>query len=713
MTSQEICSIIDANDSAFDIFAILEELKQISSFQIILQDLNDQGKMILELLFERLPFPLIFANQVQKEFIDQINISCGNNSTEFIWNRYQSKSCNNYHSFWKATECIRIYGVFNNLEKYLRNQMLFYLDNTRIDFILDFSVTCYNIFKARNLNPNGCHRLLLGCKGVGKSSLLEALIKFLPDLFKEQESQMVAIFHDYQPVKMMKNGNISPPPLPSDIILEYLEEHGKFTKDEFNIYQKKIQKHPSYLEKLLANKNLFAICVFDEMQNVYLNKYGSRVISELFVLGGLLNGRVYIILTGNMKDLRALCFDNLDESDRIKFPGYIPGSNLNSTKFKPKTIKPMMNKEDFEGLCMTISLRPTEELYNWTGGVPGTMRDFLSTQEKFPLSAKDYLIVNGMPKVILHALARAIDYSYSDGEFPYAFTKTIFFNDFMNAFNEITEITSSKLPAPLPKVFYDLADEGIIQYDGNLIGFGSLYISTQSLSSYYKVIEHEAQSLRNPSGENQELAEKVIMKYVAKAGADLNNDFGKKIFGFNLSSINVEDLLLNEIDWSAVRTPNCLVLYKEKSGKTGKDILGADGVILQPIDSNQYCAHRIQIKLASKPNSFILKGSEADKKQTSALNICKKFEENKQNCIDVYNKCKINLAEQKFYLLTNCIIDQSAETCLKDHGISIIDRFTLATYVFLQKYISNTNNATPGFWPKLGLLFCLPEQRTT
>lgn len=507
------------------------------------------------------------------------------------------------------------------------------LDSTREQFARETYRALHYLMDGYHKDNTGYQRLLLGRKGVGKTTFLKTMQNIAKDLFGDN---LITIYEHYLNPETSK--------LPSMLITNEL------TGNVTNMVMSKITNYiPSVLnynitnntisssEKALEKNGKFVFLVLDEIQSLYLtNSYGKSIIGEISEIGGALAGRILCIITGSSYHLRQLCFAKLPVDKKIEFPNYI-SLDLNSTKFSFRWIYPFLEIEDFEKLVEyfykkskknyynTDQKRINTEMYLKTGGNARLLSDYIINDkcDSYSVSMRHFQSnqtdPNDMIKYkILEAVYKCTN-AYVDKDF-ISTTEELPTN--ISAFQTWTKlikyrIISEKIETDenfevLPLI-YNLADSGHIRYIDDrfetygLIGLGSPLIYLQLASKgKYEISLDEAVALKSPNTQpNDDIAENITLRFLAKNASKLlqvdsnfrmiDKDVQKIVLKYEYTNILVKEVHANYDQDQIVNR-----LFKE-CYENNKDVFGMDGLLLEEdqLNGNELIAHRIQIKLGS------------------------------------------------------------------------------------------------------------------
>jgi hypothetical protein len=243
-----------------------------------------------------------------------------------------------------------------------------YLDESRLRVVRDAACTLDLLVDGKLVDANRFRRLLLGCKGVGKSTLLTQLASCARDCFSKRGLVTV----------VLKGSTCND--LPVDVI-----------RRACGVRLRPAAPGGSRVDALdaaLVAKRLFVFLLVDEVQQIFArHPAGSDAIAELTELGDSVAGRVHVIMTGSGSVTRRLCFGKLrmGSDEALQYRWY-SGCDMNSTKYNAVTVFPFLGP-DFVGALDTMCRRrgsslgqvmaelegSVAELYLLTSGVAGAM----------------------------------------------------------------------------------------------------------------------------------------------------------------------------------------------------------------------------------------------------------------------------------------------------------------------------------------------------
>jgi hypothetical protein len=111
-----------------------------------------------------------------------------------------------------------------------------------------------------------------------------------------------------------------------------------------------------YLQQFLMAAGQFVFFVVDDFHLAFsaLVPRGKLFVADMFALGSGCGGHVFAIISGCSDVLRQLCFATLPTSKRVQFPHYDPAVDMNSTKYVPMWIFPLIRAEDVRGFAKTV-----------------------------------------------------------------------------------------------------------------------------------------------------------------------------------------------------------------------------------------------------------------------------------------------------------------------------------------------------------------------
>ena len=589
------------------------------------------------------------------------------------------------------------------------------LDETRRAFVREQASVVSCLMKGELNKQNRFRRLLLGCKAVGKTTLLKSLLKAANTAYP--------LYVSYADTKVrlgriichhLRKSGIKPnisesleeacvdEPTCNIILQQQLDLYDLLLHDESYFRGCGIvpgmagrivsaASQPPLFTRLSAllqsaDKKLFL--VVDELNDVYMGAFpeGRLTIDDILALGEDASGQINCIISGSSTRLRQLAFAKLPNELKSNYPNYT-GVDLNSTKYQPRWIYPFLDVDSFLCLYRTINHMPDNyvpseeetdalsELFIKTGGSPGVLSECLQNRESstYHVSAKS---VKFDPEpderaqvfqAIYEALPRCTD-NLNHLTFAAATTHLI-----------PTHLAKSLADHP-ESILYDMADAGLIRYitctdDPTLkrIGFGSpLVYFTVAMQGKLIVTAFEAAALYMPSGHKMGVvAENVTCRFLAKAFEKIAKVPNPVKFS-EISPLNLN----KEGDEHPVSFDH-YVMYKELMH--GRDAFGADAVVLIPDDHKSSIAYHVQVKLGT---STISTEAEKGVKQDSAEDIAAKFFSREKLALEAYKRSGIPLSNLFRYLATTRSITPAALEYFKHKNISVLDEEFLFEHVW-------------------------------
>ena len=299
------------------------------------------------------------------------------------------------------------------------------LDDSRSDFVHDQALTLANLVRGELVKKTRFRRLLLGCKSVGKTTLLMGLKDAASAAYPDQ---LLTFYISYGAggsterlatavCGFLRKHNIIPDldELLRDLGASQatLETFKRVDLDAYDVllgdqafFQQVGLKLGTALHLTsaihltplftrlstclqLANKRLFLLV--DELNFVYTGKFevnGNLIISDLMAIGDDRNGFIHCVISGSSSNLRRLAFAKLPEDEWKLYPQYKPGFDLNNTKFQARWIYPFLDAASFTQLfhiCQAEKASPLDDsfipdAFVKTGGSPGGLDEWLETR---------------------------------------------------------------------------------------------------------------------------------------------------------------------------------------------------------------------------------------------------------------------------------------------------------------------------------------------
>lgn len=437
------------------------------------------------------------------------------------------------------------------------------LDVTRSKFVREEASTVASLVEGSLSGRNRFRRLLLGCKAVGKTTLLKSLLTAAQAAYPDGLLTLYVSYADTDESRLavkicryLRDSGINPS------ITDHLQGAGVNESTRTIIQQQDLdlynlllrdeaffcklgitagmadllvaaaRRKPLFtrLSELLrsANKRLFL--VVDELQNVYTGAFpeGQRIIDDVRALGEDTNGQIHCIISGSSTYMRRLAFGNLPSELKPNYPNYT-GVDLNNTKYQARWIYPFLDVASFRSLyCKMVKKLEYElseeetaaltELFIQTGGSPGGLSECVQGRESstYHISTKSVMFNPPNEKAqVLRALYKALP-RITNVPDPLAIAA------------DTTCLISTHLApdlAAIPEnILYDMADAGLIRYvteDSTMkqIGFGSplVYFET-AMQGKNTVTSFEVAALCYPCGPVLAVtAEKVASHFLADA----------------------------------------------------------------------------------------------------------------------------------------------------------------------------------------------------
>jgi hypothetical protein len=210
-----------------------------------------------------------------------------------------------------------------------------WLDSSRSAIVFDTACTLYRLVVSKNLRgATAYRRLILGRKGVGKSMLLENLC-----IVSDQILRSRGLITVYASLDDKENRDV----LITDIIAREFKSRKLALPAACSINE---------LEQFLEEHDKALFLVLDEIHLAYTSHsavHGKDIIQQVLSIGSSRRGRIHCVLSGSSTVVRRLCFAKItsEEAERGGYVNYIPGLDLNSTKFTPLWIHPFLDATDF------------------------------------------------------------------------------------------------------------------------------------------------------------------------------------------------------------------------------------------------------------------------------------------------------------------------------------------------------------------------------
>lgn len=160
------------------------------------------------------------------------------------------------------------------------------LDDTRIAFIQDTAITLRSLVIGELVGSTDYRRLLLGRKGIGKTTLLTSLLQSAKKHLGRFQMLCVYISYDISENKDR---------LPVELIRRALKKDYSISLPEEIVYV-------TGLEEWLVQQNSFLFLVLDAFHLVYTNDCptaGKDIVTEASSIGSSRLGRIHCVLSGS------------------------------------------------------------------------------------------------------------------------------------------------------------------------------------------------------------------------------------------------------------------------------------------------------------------------------------------------------------------------------------------------------------------------------
>lgn len=258
------------------------------------------------------------------------------------------------------------------------------LDDSRTLLLQEQTKTLESLAAGKLKNQNRFRRLLLGRKGVGKTTFLQGLLEAAHTTYGSKlltqyisyatSTELLAV----QLFRRLETEGILP------TLAEYLTETNLerylspealnlIKTNELSVYKlllisetqaRAMKFSPGAADHIataasfiplfarisawLAKHGKFLFLVVDELQNVFTGSFhnGDEIIRELLALGDNQDGRIHCILSGSSTNLRQLAFAEIPMTSELvsHYPNY-KAVDLNSTKFQACWIYPFLDAD--------------------------------------------------------------------------------------------------------------------------------------------------------------------------------------------------------------------------------------------------------------------------------------------------------------------------------------------------------------------------------
>ncbi len=536
---------------------------------------------------------------------------------EHIWTsqkNWRSRSCSGEPTFhWKIKEknfrfdhisklsstyhCL-VSGKMNPLVNFAHDQGLF-LDRSRTAFLERQHNILQRLVGSKLKNKNRFRELLLGVKAVGKTRML----KLVQDYAIRNYEQIVSIYVSYD-----SYGN--------DLLTKvYSKLHPNF---DYHPDAIDVDVAVELIEDLLRTQNVFLLFMIDEFQFVYSkNHLGKLIVSQLMQLSNSNSGRIHCIVSGSSTMLRKLAFAKLSLLDAAQRYDSYELKDLNSTKFNPHWIYPIIDANEFRTMASQMEIKPTDFALHFlcSGGRPGLMDKNDINGSCYSVGSKQYL--SNDTSLEYHILSSIYDIADS-------IRSDVHYNHDAEDWeleilcSRLRPVTQSALENRLQakgattdtllECLFNLADEGLIILSESApiqISLTSALVSLQFLAKRSafnaQLTWLEASALKMTQGIFHEIAEETALRFIRQNWSTVFPQY--RIECTDATSL---DISINRINGYAIAgaaflndDPGYVVnkLHRELNGN--KDQNGADFILLYaptPVPKEIYVI-RGQLKL--------------------------------------------------------------------------------------------------------------------
>lgn len=261
------------------------------------------------------------------------------------------------------------------------------LDESRRAIVLDTAKTLYDLVMRPELlkmGMSGFRRLLMGRKGVGKTTLLHAIQRGAEKLCTPM---LLCVYVTYEECRV-----------------EPLQAIRSALQQQYRLKVPASVAHVSELVTWLLKQQRVLFLVIDELQVMFTKAFTTSeelartALSQVVSIGSSQHGRIHCILSGSSAWLRRLCFHKMTPEQlavKKEFVHYELASDMNSTKYSACWIHPFAAASDFQAAVKLLMADEDEhqlpsdlaEVYLHTGGNPRFMEK-ASPGETGPLFAR-------------------------------------------------------------------------------------------------------------------------------------------------------------------------------------------------------------------------------------------------------------------------------------------------------------------------------------
>jgi energy-coupling factor transporter ATP-binding protein EcfA2 len=438
------------------------------------------------------------------------------------------------------------------------------LDESRKAFLQEQASTLNDLTAGRLNRANRFRRLLLGAKGIGKTTFLKALLVAAEAAYGET---LLTAYVSYSETRLRlaavilrRLQQLNLIPSLDDFILEErlqlsdraraiiaaqqlevpdlvvasakdLRELG-FPAGAAAKIEADLGTTPLFtrIGKWLELNGKFLFFVVDEFQTVYCDACasGPLTISDAHALGDNADGRIHCILSGSSTHLRRLAFATVSpDSDIAKSHPHYRCIDLNGTKFQARWIYPFLEETAFKALYAALSeSQESQEIESLTdeniaflllhsGGSPGALAELLSGRaiSHFHLSTKGINLTEPLMDPRAQVLDSLFKSQTNQGRSAGSQCPSA-----MNVFRAAILVPRAHVEGD-ETLLYDMADAGLIRYiaesfDKKLVGFGNPLIYFECLSRGSPTISAlELATLCSPTGKKLgDLAEETARR---------------------------------------------------------------------------------------------------------------------------------------------------------------------------------------------------------
>lgn len=594
--------------------------------------------------------------------------------------------------------------LLEQLKAYLQNELV-HLDSSRSAFVQDTANTLYALVNDR-LRGASRRRLLLGRKGVGKTTLLSTLLQASCERLTSRH--LLCVYVSY-------GAHGSADQLLTDLVLSSLREQAVPGLPQ----PEEAWSRVSELDQWLKRSGRYLFLVIDEFQFTFTGHcaaHGRDIIMQAMDIGESRLGRIHCVLSGSSSVLRRLCFSKgADELSAADFPNYIRGLDLNSTKFNARWIHPFLDPSDFTAVVSANTEHQytdseLAELYMHTGGSGRILRDALvdnavptvtpySLTLRGDLTARQHEILREIYKAVISLRHHDLDENVSELEHVTSCLRLVPEDLVVNMVNDSDHV-------------YRLADAGLVRFDEQKRGIG---LGTPAIFAHLALVadatfalsELQVLALLFPMGDRLgPIAEAVATRCLARGAQALFNLSQPLLFDQpsvvrvlvlpapnapksacpppesaatlkpQMSSPPPPHMLsLERLDYRGADVATlCSHIWKESYKRTGNDKFGADAVVFGVENQTSLVVHRVQIKLGRGTGDLT-------KQKEWAQQVIDRFREMAPVVAPLYQAGRGEIC-LKSYLLTTRQMASNVCDMLKNADITVFSRDQLQMHVW-------------------------------